>query len=235
MLVIESSSATLTVPDLHHRRVASGGALRLLLADDHALLRQSLRTLLEREGLEVIGEAGGGGEAVDLAERLHPDVAIVDFSMPDQNGVEAIKRIAEVSPTTRTIILSMYDGASYIRAARAAGAMAYVIKGQSVSELLRAIREVGRGNSYFRTPGAGRDRPGGGAEPTADPFESLSRRQLEVLERVAQGETTAQIAAALGISPKTVEAHRTAVMRKLGVHRTAELVRYAVRLGLVNA
>ena len=233
--MIETPSSTTAIDPLQQRRVAPSGSLKLLLADDHALLRQSLRTLLEREGLEVIGEAGGGGEAVELAERLHPDVAVVDYAMPDQNGIEATKQIAQVSPGTRTIILSMYDGASYIRAARSAGAMAYVIKGQPVSELLRAIREVGRGNFYFRTPGAGRDRPAGNGEPAADPIETLSRRQIEVLERVAQGETTAQIAESLGISPKTVEAHRTAVMRKLGVHRTAELVRYAVRLGLVTA
>jgi DNA-binding NarL/FixJ family response regulator len=219
-------------PEIPHRRASAGGSLKLLLVDDHALLRQSLRTLLEREGLEVIGEAGGGVEAVELAQRLRPDIAVVDFAMPDQNGIEATKQIAQVAPATRVIILSMYDGASYIRAARSAGAVGYVIKGQPVSELLRAIREVGRGSSYFRTPGAGRDRAGGEG---AEPLEMLSRRQLEVLERVAQGETTVQIAAALGISPKTVEAHRTAVMRKLGVHRTAELVRYAVRLGLVHA
>jgi DNA-binding NarL/FixJ family response regulator len=228
------SSATYVPSELPQRRAVTNGSVKLLLVDDHALLRQSLRTLLEREGLEVIGEAGGGAEAVELAERLHPDVAVVDFAMPDQNGIEATRQIAQVSPATRVIILSMYDGASYIRAARAAGAVGYVIKGQPVSELLRAIREVGRGNTYFRTPGAGRDRAPG-AEPGADPLETLSRRQLEVLERVAQGETTVQVAAALGISPKTVEAHRTAVMRKLGVHRTAELVRYAVRLGLVHA
>jgi two-component system, NarL family, response regulator NreC len=208
------------------KRWAEVSPPRVVLADDHALVRQSLRLLLEREGLRVVGEAGDGGEAVRLIRRLAPDVAILDLAMGSMSGIAAAGRVCEEMPGTKTILLTMHGEPQYVRAALAAGVCGYVLKSQAVHDLLKAIRAVCRGETYL---GSTLTPP---PPPPAQP--RLSRRQAQVLRLVAEGKSCRQIAESLGISRKTVEVHRTAVMRKLGVHRTAELVRLAVRMGSVE-
>jgi DNA-binding NarL/FixJ family response regulator len=209
------------------------GSLRLVLADDHAIVRQSLHLLLEKQGLTVVGEAADGAQAVELVREHLPDVAVLDISMPGVNGLEALRQIRRISPLTRTIVLSMHTDERYVREAMDSGAQGYVLKSQAANDLILAIRAAMRGEVYFgatirAVTLAGR------AGPEADAADRLSQRQRQVLQLVAEGKSTKDIAEQLGISPKTAEAHRSALMRKLGAHRAAELVRSAVRLGLID-
>jgi DNA-binding NarL/FixJ family response regulator len=209
------------------------GTLRLVIADDHGIVRQSLRLLLEKQGFAVLGEAADGAQAVELVREHQPDVAVLDISMPGTNGLEAVRQIRRIAPLTRTILLSMHTDERYVREAMNSGAQGYVLKSQAASDLILAIRAACRGEVYFgatirAVTLAGR------AGPEADAADRLSHRQRQVLQMVAEGKSTKGIAEALGISPKTAEAHRSALMRKLGAHRAAELVRSAVRLGLIE-
>jgi DNA-binding NarL/FixJ family response regulator len=206
----------------------------VLLADDHAMFRQSLRALLEREGYDVVAEAGDGREAVRLAHKQHPRVAVLDFSMPLLNGIEAARAIRRRSPQTATILLTMFEEDDYVFGALAAGMRGYVLKAQAAVDLVTAIREVANGAVYL-SPGISRalvdfhlqqDRPG------ADP---LTDRERQVLQLVAEGKTMREISAVLSVSVKTAESHRTRLMRKLDLHNTAGLVRYAIRRGLIRA
>lgn len=206
---------------------------RILLADDHLIVRQGLRALLERDGLEVIGEAADGREAVRLAGELHPDVAILDFAMPLLNGLDAANEVRRLSPATRTILLTVHTEDHYVLEALQAGVSGYVVKTQAAADLVQAIHEVCR-KSVYLSPVISRaivDAYLGKAAPSA---EVLTSRERQVLQLVAEGKTTKEIATLLGVSVKTAESHRTHIMRKLEIHDTAGLVRYAIRRGLIQ-
>jgi DNA-binding NarL/FixJ family response regulator len=206
----------------------------VLLADDHQIVRQGLRVLLEREGFDVVGEASDGHEAVRLADRLHPDVAVVDFVMPLLNGLDASVQIQRQSPATRIILLTMYTEDQYVLEALRGGLKGYVIKTQAAGDLVRAIREVLRGDLYL-SPGISPMLLEAYRSHAEVPAEPLTPREREVLQLIAEGKTTREIAIVLGLSVKTAETHRTNIMRKLEIHETAGLVRYAIRRGLVRA
>ncbi len=205
----------------------------ILLADDHEIVRDGFRALLERHGFRVVGEASDGHEAVRLAQKLKPQLAVLDLSMPLLNGIEASRQITSISPETKTILLTMYKEDQYILEALRAGVSGYILKSKGTKELVDAIREVLRGVTYL-SPEVSRsviEAYRGGVQPDAVP---ISPREREVLQLVAEGKSTKEIAVVLGISVKTASAHRTRLMGKLDIHETAGLVRFAIRLGLVR-
>ena len=197
-------------------------------------MRQGLKVLLEREGFEIIGEASDGHEAVNLASRLRPDVAVVDFMMPRLNGLDAAVQIQRLSPNTKTILLTMYTEDQYVLEAFRSGLRGYVIKTQAAADLVQAIREVLR-NAVYLSPGISRAVIEAYLSKTDIPSDPLTPREREVLQLVAEGKTTKEIASTLGLSVKTADTHRSKIMRKLEIHDTAGLVRYAIRRGLVQA
>jgi two-component system, NarL family, response regulator NreC len=206
---------------------------RVLLADDHQVVRQGLRELLTREGYQIVAEAANGREAVKLAEEFCPDLAVVDLSMPLLNGVDAAREIMHCSPRTAVILLTMHTEDPYVMNALRAGIRGYVLKSQASTDLLLAIQEVSRGSMYLspRVSGVLLQTFSGRATVSRDP---LSGREREVLQLVAEGKTTKEIAQLLGVSAKTAESHRSRIMEKLDIHETAGLVRYAVRQGLIQ-
>jgi DNA-binding NarL/FixJ family response regulator len=211
-------------------------AIRVLLADDHTLVRAGLRGLLEGiAGIEVVGEAGDGNEAVRLSGELHPDVVLLDVGMPELNGLDAASRLLGRDATIRVLILSMHTSEEYVLRALRAGCAGYLLKRSAVSELEVAVRAVARGETYL-SPAVSKQvvddyvgRTGG----SADPLEALTPRQREILQLVAEGHTSKEIAERLGLSFKTVEAHRAQIMERLGLDDVTGLVRFAVRVGLV--
>jgi DNA-binding NarL/FixJ family response regulator len=212
----------------------------IVLADDHPIVRQGMRGLLELEpGFVVVGEAGDGREAVELVERLQPDVAILDLMMPDLNGLEVTRRALKLSPRTRVVVLSMYTDEPHALEALNAGASAYVLKGTSTETLIFALREAMAGRRYLSPPLSDRAvevylaQIGTAARPT-DRYELLTAREREVLELVARGASYAEIAEKLTISPRTAETHRTNLMRKLELKTTADITLYAVQRGLID-
>jgi DNA-binding NarL/FixJ family response regulator len=208
-------------------------AIRAVLADNHTLLRQGLRALLEREGLEVAGEAADGREAARLVPEVHPDVAILDIGMPLLNGIDAAREIQKSTRATKTILLTRHDEDQYVTEALRAGVRGYVLKKQAATDLVDAIRRVCRGEVYL-SPSISRavvDAYLSKTELAADP---LTPRERQVLQLVGEGKSTKDVAAILGISVKTAESHRSRLMRKLDIHETASLVRYAIRAGLVQ-
>jgi two-component system, NarL family, response regulator NreC len=207
--------------------------LRVLLADDHLVLRDGLRALLERADFEVLG-ASDGREAVELAQDQRPDIAVLDLAMPVLNGLDAARHIGQVSPRTGVIILTMHAEAPYVSEALRAGVRGYVLKTQAARDLVQAIEQVARGLTYLSPGVTGPlvEAYLGNAEAPPDP---LTLREREVLQLVAEGKTTKEIADVLGVSAKTIESHRARLMKKLHIHDTAGLVRYAVRRGLVEA
>ncbi len=205
----------------------------ILLADDHQIVRQGLRLLLEREGFEVVGEAVDGHEALELAARLKPDVAVLDFMMPRLNGLDAAAQIQGQSPRTKTVLLTMYTEGQYVLEAFRHGLSGYVIKTQAAGDLVQAIREILR-NAMYVSPIVSRTVVQGLLSRSELPEEPLTPREREVLQLVAEGKTTKEIASLLGVSVKTAESHRTKIMSKLDIHETAGLVRYAIRRGLVQ-
>jgi len=209
----------------------------IVLADDHQVVRNGLRVLLEAEpDFSVVGEAGDGLEAVRLVERLQPDVLVLDLMMPGLNGLEVARQVSQRSPQTRVVILSMYDNEAYVLEALRAGAAAYVLKESTSAELVRAIREAVAGRRYLSPPLSERaiEIYIQKAESAAlDPYETLTAREREVLHLVAEGHTNAEIAARLFVSPRTVETHRANLMRKLGLHTQTDLIRYALRRGIL--
>lgn len=212
--------------------------IRVLIADDHALLRAGLRALLcAAGGIEVVGEAADGREALEAAQALNPDVAVVDVAMAGMNGIEAIARIRTVAPDVHVIVLSMYAGEEYVAAALRAGACGYLVKDSAPEELVAAVRSAAVGRTHFSPP-ISREVVEGYLErirADAGPHEILTPRQREVLQRIAEGHSTKGIAFDLGVSPKTIESHRAQLMQRLGIRDVAGLVRYAIRHGLVSA
>jgi two-component system, NarL family, response regulator NreC len=206
-------------------------AIRIVLADDHVLVRQGLKSLLEREGFQVVAEASDGQEALGHVESLQPDFAVMDISMPTLNGLNAAREMRRSSPKTKTILLTQHDEGQYLREALEAGAQGYVLKNQVASDLLLAIRQVSRGEVY-RSPGVVMEAYPSKSEKSRNP---LTSRQRQVLRLVAEGKSTKDVASLLGISVKTAECHRTRLMQKLDVHETASLVLYAIRHGIVQA
>jgi two-component system response regulator NreC len=208
-------------------------AVSVLLADDHQIVRQGIKVLLEREGFDVVGEAADGREAVQMATKLRPDVAVVDFVMPLLNGLDAGVQIQRDSPRTKAILLTMYTEDQYVLEAFRGGLRGYVIKTQAAADLVQAIREVLRDAMYV-SPGISRTLVQAYLSKTDLPPDPLTTREREVLQLVAEGRTTKEVATVLGLSVKTAETHRTKIMRKLEIHETAGLVRYAIRRGLVQ-
>ena len=208
-------------------------ATTILLIDDHAIVRQGVRVLLEREGLQVVGEAADGHEGVRLAGELGPDLAVVDLAMPTLNGIDTCREVRRVSARTKTIVLSMYREDRYVLEALRAGTRGYVLKTQAASDLGQAIREVLRGGIYL-SPGVSRAVVEAFLAKTQLPPEPLSPRERQVLQLVAEGKSTKEIAAFLGISVKTAESHRGRLMSRLDIHDTAGLVRYAIRHGMIE-
>jgi len=211
-------------------------SLHILLADDHPIVRQGLKLLLEREGFAVVGEASDGREAVRLAQDLCPDIALLDLTMPLLNGIDAGRAILQTSPKTKIVLLTMHAEDHHVLEALRAGFKGYVLKTKASEELVQAIREVSRGNLYL-TPGVSEAVVQAYLAKTEVPPEPLSRREREVLQLVAEGKTTKEVGVVgvvLGISTKTAESHRTRIMAKLNIHETASLVRYAIRRGLVQ-
>jgi len=202
--------------------------IRVLLADDHAILRAGLRMLLSAQpDMTVVAEASDGDEAVRRALATRPDVAVVDLTMPGPSGVETLGRLRREVPATRLLVLTMHDDPGYARVALAAGASGHVIKDADSGELLAAIRAVHRGRTFVRV-GAGESTA---VRPTAPP--PLSPRERQVLQLLAHGHTNREIADHLALSVKTIETHRARLGEKLGVHKRAELVRFAIELGLL--
>lgn len=219
--------------------------MRVVLADDHNLVRAGIRALLERmPGIEVVGEASDGREALALIEREKPDVALLDIGMPELNGLEAADRVARDAPRTRLVILSMYSSAQYVAQALKLGVAGYVLKEACVDELPVLMRALARGETYL-SPGISKqlvevlrarpDAVSGAAPAGAAPSDVLTPRQREILQLIAEGKSTKEIAFDLGLSVKTVETHRAQLMDRLGIHDVAGLVRYAIRAGLVSA
>ncbi|HXO63604.1 MAG TPA: response regulator transcription factor [Steroidobacteraceae bacterium] len=206
--------------------------VRLILADDHVLVRQGLKTLLESEGFVVAGEAADGREAVRLVRSENPDVAVLDISMPHFNGLSAALELARAAPRVRIIMLTQHDEQQYVSEALRSGVRGYVLKNQASRDLVHAIRSVCRGEVYLSPGVAGAIAEAYAApKPDAAP---LSVRERQVLQLIAEGDSTKKIAIRLGISAKTVESHRTKLMQKLAIHDTATLVRYAIRCGLTQ-
>ena len=210
--------------------------IRVLLADDHALVRQGFRRILEDESdIVVVGEAGGGAEAIELDQQLDPDVVVLDMAMPGINGLHAAIDILRRRPDRRILILSMYDDLQYVRNAVAAGVHGYILKNALETDLIGAVRTVAAGGRFVSPElAAALEHAEAGKDAAADPFTQLSAREIQVLRLVALGKSNKEIAALLGVSANTVAVHRTNLMATLGVHKAAELVLIAVRKGLVN-
>lgn len=206
---------------------------RIILADDHLIVRQGLRSILEKESHTVVGEAGDGREAVRLAQELSPDIAVLDLSMPLLNGLDAAREIVKVSPQTKAILLTMHTEDQYVMEALRAGIRGYLLKTQAVQDLVRAIHEVSRGSMYL-SPGISRAVVEAYLAKSELPPDPLTPREREVLQLIAEGKSTKEVAGVLGVSVKTAESHRTRLMEKLDIHETATLVRYAIRRGLVQ-
>jgi DNA-binding NarL/FixJ family response regulator len=211
--------------------------IRVLLADDHTLVRAGIRGLLQGlADVDVVGEAGDGQEALRLAESLGPDVVLLDVGLPGLNGLEVAGRIGAFDASIRVVILSMHSSEEYVLRALRAGCAGYLLKASAVSELEVAVRAVARGETYLSPAVSKRvvddyvSRTGG----AADPLDALTPRQREVLQLAAEGLSSKEIAQRLGLSYRTVEAHRAQLMERLGVHDLAGLVRFAVRVGLIT-
>jgi DNA-binding NarL/FixJ family response regulator len=211
--------------------------IRVLLADDHALVRQGFRRILEDEpDIEVVGEAGGGAEAIELDKQLDPDVVVLDLAMPEINGLHAAIDILRREPNRRILMLSMFSDEQYVRNALEIGVSGYILKNALENDLTRAVRALAAGGQFLSPELSSLAIRHLRGEPEAEPdaFSKLSQRELQVLRLIALGNTAKEIAALLGVSANTVAVHRANIMSTLGVHKTAELVLIAVRKGLVQ-
>lgn len=214
-------------------------ATRIVLADDHTIMRNGLRLVLERQSdFSIVGEASNGREALEVVDRVAPDVVIMDIAMPLLNGIEAAKRITGDTPKTAVLILSMHSDEGYILRALKAGARGYLLKDSAEADLIQAVRAVAAGKAFFSPTVSKvladdyvRQVRQRGAD---DPYDLLTVRERELLQLVAELKPTKDIAALLGVSPHTVDTHRNNLMQKLNVHSIPELVLYAVRRGLIH-
>jgi len=208
--------------------------IRILLADDHTMVRQGFRLILgSQPDMEITGEAGDGRQALELAGVLKPDVVVMDVAMPELNGIEATRRMAEVSPRTRVLALSMHKDSVYVREILRAGARGYLLKDSIDSDLLAAVRAVARGDAYL-SPSVSDAVLSDYRKHVTDPLDLLTSREREVLQLIAEGKTNKEIANALHLSVYTVDAHRGRIMEKLNLHSAGELVRFALRKGLID-
>jgi two-component system response regulator NreC len=208
--------------------------IRILLADDHVIVRQGLRYILEGEGFQVVGEASNGQEAVRLAEKLCPEVAVLDVGMPLLNGIDATKEIVKASPRTKAILLTMHSENHFVLNSLRAGARGYLLKERAAEDLVQAVAEVTRGGIYL-SPSISRTVVQAYLTSNDLSPDPLSVRERQVLQLVAEGNTSKDVATILGISVKTAESHRNHIMDKLNIHDVAGLVRYAIRNGLIES
>lgn len=216
------------------KAVAVRQSYRVVLADDHAVFRQGLRLLLAREGIEVVGEADNGAEAFRLLQDIRPQVAVLDLSMPMMTGLEVTRHVNRTLPHVHVILLTMHAEDSYVLEALRAGVRGYVLKSQAVTDVVDAIQQVAAGAVYL-SPGISKIVVHAYRAKNSVTSEPLSSREHQVLQLIAEGKTTKEIAGILGMSAKTAESHRARIMKKLDIHETANLVRYAVRHGLIEA
>lgn len=208
---------------------ASATAIRILLVDDHQLVRDGLHSRLgETPGIEVVGEAGTGSDALALAATLQPDLVLLDIGLPDMSGLDVAAQLADVAPGSRALMLSMYDNREYVISAIRAGAAGYVLKDASSKEIIAAIRAVAAGGSYYSAPLTTALATGGSEPPV------LTEREREILILVAQGNSNKRIAQQLDVSVRTVETHRLNLRKKLGVETPAGLIRYALQQGWIK-
>ncbi len=208
--------------------------IKILLADDHALVRQGFRMILEAQpDMEIVGQASNGREAVELGEKLHPDVVVMDVAMPELNGIEATRRLAASTPRTRVLALSMHKDSMYVREILRAGARGYLLKDSGDTDLIAAVRAVAKGEGYI-SPSVSDAVLSDYRRHVTDPLDLLTSREREVLQHIAEGKTNKEIATTLTLSVYTVEAHRGRIMEKLNLHSTGELVRFALRNGLID-
>lgn len=208
-------------------------AVRVLIADDHEMFRQGLRALLEEEGFQFVAEASNGREAVQLCEQHHPEVAILDISMPLLNGIFAAREIIKSNPRTKIVLLTQHTEDQMVLESLRAGITGYVLKTRAANELVHALRAVCRGEMYL-TQSISRTVVQAFLTKDSLPERPLSDRERQVLQLVAEGKTTKEIASMLGVSVNTAETHRTNLMEKLDIHDTAGLVRYAMRNGVIQ-
>jgi DNA-binding NarL/FixJ family response regulator len=208
--------------------------IRILLADDHAVVRQGFKMILaEQPDMEIAGEAANGREAVELAEKIKPDVVVMDVAMPELNGIEATRRLAASAPHIRVLALSMHKDSVYVREILRAGARGYLLKDSPAQDLLAAVRAVAGGKGYL-SPAVSSAVLDDYRKHVTDPIDLLTSREREVLQMLAEGKTNKEIATTLNLSVYTVDAHRGRIMEKLNVHSINELVRFAVRNGLID-
>jgi DNA-binding NarL/FixJ family response regulator len=213
--------------------------IRLILADDHEMMREGLKSLIQKEtGMEVVGEADNGTQTVELAARAGPHVVVMDVAMPDLNGIEATRKIVSANPHTKVVALSGHANKEFVREMLTAGASAYVLKKRAYEELVRAVREVMKGKKYL-SPDIARGVVDDYIELSSSisdnpAFIVLTDREREVLQQLAEGKTTKEMADALSVSVKTVETHRRNIMEKLNLHSVAELTKYAIREGVTS-
>ncbi len=211
--------------------------IRTLIADDHEIVRQGLRTLLENENCEVVAEFSGGRDAVEGAKKLKPDVAVLDISMPDLNGIEAARQITTETGRVKVLTLSMHSDGRFVKQVFTAGASGYLLKECAFDELVNAIHTVMAGQIYLSprvTHAVLAEYLGKDQIAQTSVFSVLTAREREVLQLMAEGKTTKEIAYSLGLSIKTVEAHRQKIMEKSNIHSIAELTRYAIREGITS-
>jgi len=212
--------------------------LRVLVADDHEIVRKGLCSILLEQGWEVVGEAANGREAVEKAKYLWPDVVVIDISMPELNGLEATRQILKSDIASKVLVLSMHQSDSLIRGVFEAGARGYLLKSDSCRDLAKAVEAISGNKTYFTANMVETIQDGYRKFPHTDPQNSCTRltpRQLEILQLLAEGKSSKEVAVALNISVKTAETHRSNIMRRLDLHSVSELVRYAIRNHVVQA
>jgi DNA-binding NarL/FixJ family response regulator len=208
--------------------------IRILLADDHSLVRQGFRAILSAQpDMQIVGEASNGREAVEQAQKLKPDVVVMDVAMPELNGIEATRRLIEVLPRARVLALSMHKDSVYVREILRAGARGYLLKDSVDADLIAAVRAVAKGEGWL-SPSVSDAVLSDYRKHVTAPLDLLTSREREVLQLIAEGKTNKEIAGELNLSVYTVDAHRGRIMEKLNLHSTGELVRFALRSGLID-
>jgi two-component system response regulator NreC len=208
--------------------------IHILLADDHTIVRQGLKMILSSQSdLNVVGEAANGRDVVELAQKLKPDIVLLDVAMPELNGIEATRQMMQANPRLRILVLSMHKEAVYVREILKAGARGYLLKDVIDTELVNAVRSVARGDGYI-SPAVSGALLSDYRQNVTDPVDLLTNREREVLQLIAEGKTNKEVASKLNLSVYTVDSHRGKIMEKLNLHSTGELVRFAIKHGLTD-